>query len=64
MIDAVEPDAKELATRKVRLASAASLALPAIAMGRFIDLSHQVVEGMETYRPLPTPVVEIIVEIR
>jgi len=29
-------------------------------MGRFIDLSHQVVEGMETYRPLPTPVVEII----
>ena len=39
---------------------AASLALPAIAMGRFIDLSHKVVEGMETYRPLPTPVVEII----
>ena len=29
-------------------------------MGRFIDLSHQVVEGMETYRPLPTPVVEVI----
>ncbi len=29
-------------------------------MGRFIDVSHQVVEGMETYRPLPTPVVEVI----
>ena len=29
-------------------------------MGRFIDLSHQVIEGMETYRPLPTPVVEVI----
>jgi kynurenine formamidase len=26
----------------------------------FIDLSHQVVEGMETYRPLPTPQVEIL----
>jgi len=29
-------------------------------MGRFIDVSHEVVEGMETYRPLPTPVVEVI----
>ena len=29
-------------------------------MGRFIDLSHPVVEGMETYRPLPTPRVEIL----
>ena len=29
-------------------------------MGRFIDVSHRVVEGMETYRPLPTPVVEVI----
>jgi arylformamidase len=28
-------------------------------MGRFIDLSHQVIEGMETYRPLPTPRVEV-----
>jgi arylformamidase len=34
--------------------------LPATGVGRFIDLSHQVVEGMETYRPLPTPVVEVI----
>jgi kynurenine formamidase len=30
------------------------------AVGRFVDVSHQVVEGMETYRPLPTPVVEVI----
>ena len=29
-------------------------------MGRFIDVSHKVVEGMETYRPLPTPDVEVI----
>ena len=29
-------------------------------MGRFIGVSHQVVEGMETYRPLPTPVVEVL----
>jgi len=29
-------------------------------VGRFIDLSHPVVEGMETYRPLPTPRVEIL----
>lgn len=29
-------------------------------MGRFVDVSHQIVEGMETYRPLPTPVVEVI----
>jgi arylformamidase len=30
------------------------------AMRRFIDLSHPVVEGMETYRPLPTPRVEVL----
>jgi kynurenine formamidase len=30
------------------------------AVGRFIDVSQRVVEGMETYRPLPTPVVEVI----
>jgi kynurenine formamidase len=29
-------------------------------MGRFTDLSHPIVEGMETYRPLPTPRVEVI----
>lgn len=29
-------------------------------MSRFIDLSHAVEEGMETYRPLPTPRVEIL----
>jgi arylformamidase len=29
-------------------------------MSRFIELSHPVVEGMETYRPLPTPRVEIL----
>ena len=39
---------------------ASPLPLAAIAMGRFIDVSHEVVEGMETYRPLPTPVVEVI----
>ena len=39
---------------------AAPLSLPAIALGRFVDVSHEVVEGMETYRPLPTPVVEVI----
>jgi kynurenine formamidase len=31
-----------------------------VAVSRFIDLSHPVVEGMETYRPLPTPRVEIL----
>jgi arylformamidase len=29
-------------------------------MSRFIDLSHPVAEGMETYRPLPTPRVEVL----
>lgn len=29
-------------------------------MTRFIDLSHAVAEGMETYRPLPVPRVEVI----
>ncbi len=29
-------------------------------MRRFIELSHPVVEGMETYRPLPTPRVEVL----
>jgi arylformamidase len=29
-------------------------------MTRPVDLSHQVVEGMETYRPLPVPRVEIL----
>src|ERR1700716_2568283 len=29
-------------------------------MSRFIELSHPVVEGMETYRPLPTPRVEVL----
>ena len=29
-------------------------------MSRFIDLSHPIVEGMETYRPLPAPRVEIL----
>ena len=29
-------------------------------MSRFIDLSHPVIEGMETYRPLPTPRVEVL----
>jgi len=27
---------------------------------RFIELSHPIVEGMETYRPLPTPRVEVL----
>lgn len=27
-------------------------------MTRFVDLSHPVVHGMETYRPLPAPVIE------
>src|ERR1700716_4020388 len=31
-----------------------------VALSRFIDLSHAVVEGMETYRPLPTPRIEVI----
>jgi len=29
-------------------------------MSRFTELSHPVVEGMETYRPLPTPQVEVL----
>lgn len=29
-------------------------------MTRFIDLSHPIEEGMETYRPLPTPRVEVL----
>jgi kynurenine formamidase len=29
-------------------------------MSRFVELSHAVVEGMETYRPLPTPRVEVL----
>lgn len=29
-------------------------------MSRFIELSHPIVEGMETYRPLPTPRVEVL----
>jgi kynurenine formamidase len=29
-------------------------------MGHFIELSHPIVEGMETYRPLPTPRVEVL----
>lgn len=29
-------------------------------MTRFVDLSHPVVEGMETYRPLPVPRVELL----
>jgi arylformamidase len=29
-------------------------------MSHFIDLSHPVEEGMETYRPLPTPQVEVL----
>jgi arylformamidase len=32
----------------------------AAAVSRFIDLSHPVVAGMETYRPLPVPRVEIL----
>src|SRR5256886_16970943 len=33
-----------------------------IAVRSFIDLSHPVIEGMETYRPLPTPRVEVITD--
>lgn len=29
-------------------------------MDRFIELSHAIEEGMETYRPLPTPRVEVL----
>ena len=29
-------------------------------MSRFVDLSHPIEEGMETYRPLPTPRVEVL----
>jgi len=29
-------------------------------VSRFIELSHPIVEGMETYRPLPTPSVEVL----
>ena len=29
-------------------------------MGRFIEVSHPIEEGMETYRPLPTPRVEVL----
>src|ERR1700704_2830643 len=29
-------------------------------MSHFIDLSHPIEEGMETYRPLPTPRVEVL----
>jgi arylformamidase len=29
-------------------------------MNRFIDVSHPIVEGMETYRPLPPPRVEVL----
>jgi len=29
-------------------------------VSRFIELSHPIVEGMETYRPLPTPIVEVL----
>ena len=29
-------------------------------MSRFIEVSHPIVEGMETYRPLPTPRVEVL----
>ena len=29
-------------------------------MSRFIEVSHQIEEGMETYRPLPPPKVEIL----
>lgn len=29
-------------------------------MPRFTDLSHPIVEAMETYRPLPTPRVEVL----
>jgi kynurenine formamidase len=29
-------------------------------VSRFTELSHPIVEGMETYRPLPTPRVEVL----
>src|SRR2546430_14137744 len=29
-------------------------------MTRFVELSHPIAEGMETYRPLPTPRVEVL----
>jgi kynurenine formamidase len=29
-------------------------------VSRFVELSHPIVEGMETYRPLPTPRVEVL----
>ncbi len=29
-------------------------------MSRFIEVSHQIEEGMETYRPLPPPTVEVL----
>ena len=29
-------------------------------MSRFVELSHPIVEGMETYRPLPAPRVEVL----
>ncbi len=31
-----------------------------MGMNRFIDVSHRIVEGMETYRPLPPPTVEVL----
>jgi arylformamidase len=31
-----------------------------MGMNRFIDISHPIVEGMETYRPLPPPTVEVL----
>src|SRR5450631_4392140 len=35
-------------------------AIHTVALSRFIDLSHPVVAGMETYRPLPVPRAEIL----
>jgi len=35
-------------------------AIYTVALSRFIDLSHPVVAGMETYRPLPVPRAEIL----
>ena len=35
-------------------------AIYTVDLSRFIDLSHPVVAGMETYRPLPVPRVEIL----
>jgi kynurenine formamidase len=29
-------------------------------VSRFTDLSHPIAEGMETYRPLPTPRAEVL----